>query len=288
LKGKRRVLLIGGGVIGFELAAYYHAMGHSVSIFEKENRILPNVPKDLVTSITTDFRKDGIRVLTSVEITSIEQNDVYTVSFNGQSEEFDVVVLCAGRVAATDTLHLEAAGILNEKGLIQVDGNYRTNLPHVYAVGDASCKVQLAHVASRQANDLMNHLIDGKECLPFLIPSAIYTPVQAAWVGKSEEQLKSEGISYRAFRQPLGALAKSKIKNDGRRYISVYLDEQDKLLGVLLYLSDASEFLPFFTFLMEHAIPFTKAADIVYPHPTLSEAIGELAAIIRLKSTGQR
>jgi len=284
LKGKQRILLIGGGVIGIELAAYYHDLGHEVTIFEKENRILPNVPKDLVQSIMMEYKKDGIRIVTSVEITSITQNGHYTVIQNEQSEDFEVVVLCAGRVPATSTLHLDQAGIAHERGLITVDQNYRTNNPHVYAIGDASCRIQLAHVASKQANDLMSHLIEGKQCQPFLIPSAIYTPIQAAWLGKSEDELKSQGIPYRAYRQPLGALAKSKIKGDGRRYINVNLDDQNRLLGVSLYLSDASEFLPFFTFLMEHGIPFTQAGDIVYPHPTLSEAIGELAALIRLKN----
>jgi len=284
LKGKQRILLIGGGVIGIELAAYYHALGHDVTIFEKENRILPNIPKDLVQSIMMDYKKEGIRIVTSVTITSITQNGHYTVVQNDLSEDFDVIVLCAGRIPATSSLNLDQAGISHHQGLIKVDVNYRTNIPHIYAVGDASCRVQLAHVASKQANLLMEHLIEGKQCQPFIIPSAIYTPIQAAWLGKSEDELKSQGIAYRAYRQPLGALAKSKIKGDGRRYINVNLDEQNRLLGVSLYLSEASEFLLFFTFLMENGIPFTQAGDIVYPHPTLSEAIGELAAIIRSKN----
>jgi dihydrolipoamide dehydrogenase len=283
LRGSKRILLIGGGVIGIELAAYYHDIGHNVTIFEKESRILPNVPKDLVQSLSMDYKKDGIRIVTSVTITSIVHDEHYTVVQNGQSEDFDVVVLCAGRIPSTSSLNLDQAGIVHEKGLILVDADYRTNIPHIYAVGDASCRIQLAHVASRQAILVMDHLIKGSACQPFLIPSAIYTPIQAAWLGKSEDELKLQGIAYHAYRQPLGALAKSKIKGDGRRYISVNLDDQDRLLGASLYLSDASEFLPFFTFLMEHGIPFTQASDIVYPHPTLSEAIGELAASIRLK-----
>ncbi len=284
INGKKRILLIGGGVIGIELAALYSDLGHSVTIFEKENRILPNVPKDLVQSLTMDFKKDGIRILTSIDITSITQSEVYTVEYNGQREEYDVVVLCAGRIPSTSSLHLDKAGIDHEKGLITVDKNYRTNINHIFAVGDASCRVQLAHVATKQAQVLLDHLIEGKECQPFLIPSAIYTPVQATWLGKSEDELKAQGIGYRAFRQPLGALAKSKIKSDGRRYINIHLDENHLILGVSMYLSDASEFLPFFTFLMEHKTPFTQANDIVYPHPTLSEAIGELAALVRSKN----
>ena len=284
LKSKQRILLIGGGVIGIELAALYHDLGHDVSIFEKEARILVNVPKDLVQSLTMDFKKDGIRLLTSIEITSITKSERYTVEFNNQSETFDVVVLCAGRVPATHALDLNKAGIQNDKGLIIVDENYQTNIANVFAIGDASCRVQLAHVATQQAKLLMDHLITGKACAPFLIPSAIYTPVQAAWLGQSEEELKAAGTVYRAYRQPLGALAKSKIKNDGRRYISVNLDDANRLLGVSMYLSDASEFLPFFTFLMKHHLPFTQAADIVYPHPTLSEAIGELAGLILSKN----
>jgi dihydrolipoamide dehydrogenase len=284
LKGRQRVLLIGGGVIGIELAAYYHELGHRVTILEKENRILPNVPKDLVQSIVMDYKKEGIRILTSVAISKITQTGHYTVEYNDNTEDFDVVVLCAGRIPATASLHLEKAGIRNEKGLIVVDENYRTNIPHIHAVGDASCRVQLAHVATRQANDVMDHLTQGKACSPFVIPSAIYTPIQAAWAGKSEDELKAQGIPYTAYRQPLGALAKSKIKGDGRRYISVSLDDHNRLLGVSLYLSEASELLPFFTFLMEYDLPFTQAGDIVYPHPTLSEAIGELAALIWLKT----
>ena len=187
-------------------------------------------------------------------------------------------------VPATSSLHLDKAGIIHDKGLISVDQNYRTNINHIFAVGDASCKVQLAHVATKQAQVLLDHLTVGKACQPFLIPFAIYTPVQAAWLGKSEDELKKQGIAYRTLRHPLGALAKSKIKNDGRRYISIHLDDENLLLGVSMYLSDASEFLSFFTFLMEHKIPFTQAGDIVYPHPTLSEAIGELAALVHAKS----
>lgn len=284
LNGDKRILLIGGGVIGIELAALYHALGHTVTIFEKEPRILPNVPKDLVQSIMMDFKKENIRILTSITITSIKKAENYIVEYGQATEEFDVVVLCAGRVPETSTLDLDQAGIFHASGLISVDDSYRTNIPHIFAVGDASCKVQLAHVASKQANLLMDHLIEGKECPDFLIPYAIYTPIQAAWLGKSEDELKAQGIAYRSFRQPLGGLAKSKIKGDGRRYISVNLDEEHRLLGVSMYMADASEFLSFFTLLLEHKLPITQVCDIVFPHPTLSEAIGELAVMIRSKN----
>ena len=281
---KKRILLIGGGVIGIELAALYHGLGHDVSIFEKEAKILPNAPKDLVQSLMMDYKKENIRVLTSIEITKITQASDYTVEFNHQVESFDIVVLCAGRIPNTDSLNLNATGVLVERGLIQVDSNYRTSVPHIYSVGDASCRIQLAHVATHQALQAMDHMIHHTPCLPFIIPNAIYTPIQAAWIGMSEEELKVQGIPFRSFRQPLGALAKQKIKGDGRRYLSVNLDENNLILGVSLYLSDASEFLPFFTFLMENKIPFTQASSIIFPHPTLSEAIGELAASIGEKS----
>ncbi|HAO60416.1 MAG TPA: hypothetical protein DCQ90_00305 [Erysipelotrichaceae bacterium] len=281
---RKKILLIGGGVIGIELAAMYHGLGHEVSIFEKEARILPNTPKDLVQSLMMDYKKENIRIMTSIAITKITQDENYTVEYNGQVETFDVVVLCAGRIPNTDGLNLNATGVVVERGLIQVDSNYQTSVGHIYSVGDASCRIQLAHVATRQALLAMEHMIHQTPCPPFIIPNAIYTPIQAAWIGMSEEELKAKGIAYRTFRQPLGASAKQKIKGDGRRYLSVNLDENNLILGVSLYLSDASEFLPFFTFLMENKIPFTQASSILFPHPTLSEAIGELAAILAEKS----
>ncbi len=280
LQSNRNLLLIGGGVIGIELAAYYNDLGHRVTILEKEARILPSAPKELAQSIATDFKKEGIRILTGVTIHSITQNIDYQVTFNDTVEHFDHVLLCAGRVPNTSTLGLDKIGLSHTSGLITVDECYQTNLPKIFAVGDARCRVQLAHVATRQAIDVMEFLIYGKIPQPFHTPFVIYTPVQAAWIGATEAQLIANQIEYRSIRQPLGALAKQKIKSDGRRYVSLLVDPSNHILGVSLYMSEAGEFLPFFGLLMEMKIPLDQAKSLVFPHPTLSEAIGEIAAIL--------
>ncbi len=280
LEPGKNLLIIGGGVIGVELASMLAQLGHTVTISEKETRILPTVERELAQSLSMDLKKMGIRILTRNEVGTIRFHnnsaDVQVIKTKTDIETFDQVIIAVGRKAVTEKLGLDKIGVATNHGFIQVDSHFMTSVPLIYAIGDVNGSAQLAHVAASQAKQLIAFLFEAIQPKPILIPYGIYTPIQIAYAGLNEEEVKAKQIPYQVSKFLMSAMAKQKIKADARSFIKIITDESHYILGVSLYCSDATELLSFFVLMMENQLKVEDAQDLVFPHPTLSEAIGEV------------
>ena len=280
LEPGKNLLIIGGGVIGVELACMLSQLGHTVTISEKEGRILPSVERELAQSLTMDLKKMGIRMITGNEIGTIRfDNDTAEVQLSKTNEDvetFDRVIVAVGRKAVSEKLDLDKVGVKADHGFIQVDSNFETSVPSIYAIGDVNGSVQLAHVAASQAKQLIAYLFEDIRPEPILIPYGIYTPIQIAYAGLNEEEVKAKQIPYQVSKFLMSSMAKQKIKADTRSFIKIITDGSHLILGVSLYCSEATELLSFFVLMMVKHISVDDAQRLVFPHPTLSEAIGEV------------
>jgi len=227
-----------------------------------------------------DLKKMGIRVITGNEIGTIRFNndaaEVQLTKSNEDSESFDRVIVAVGRKAVSEKLDLDKVGVKTDHGFIQVNSHFETSVPSIYAIGDVNGSVQLAHVAASQAKQLIAYLFEAIQPEPILIPYGIYTPIQIAYAGLNEEEVKAKQIPYQVSKFLMSSMAKQKIKADARSFIKIITDESHLILGVSLYCSEATELLSFFVLMMVNHISVEDAQQLVFPHPTLSEAIGEV------------
>ena len=278
----KRLLVIGGGVIGVELASVYHTFGTEVQIVEALPTILPNMDGELALMLRKRMEKQGIRILTGSKVLSVENKGdtaVVEVEAGGKKQklETDLVLVAVGRRASTESLNLDKAGIKSERGKILADDHLRTNVPGVYAIGDCLGQVMLAHTASAQgeiaAENAMGHeaVYDGKTC-----PSCIYTELEFAGVGLTEEQAKAEKIPYEAGRFPMAANGKSLIMNGGEGMIKVLLGkEYQEILGIHILGARATDLIGECALAIGMEATAEDVIAVIHAHPTVSEAVRE-------------
>jgi dihydrolipoamide dehydrogenase len=282
------LVIIGGGVIGVELASIYSSFGSRVTVVEAEPEILPNMDAELAAILRKSLSKRGVKFLTGARVESIEDGrDKAAVNVaveNGRvSVGADRILVSVGRAADTDALSLDAAGIERGESGVLADDAMRTNLPHVYAIGDCLGRVMLAHVASAQAEvaagNAMGHdeRYDGSA-----VPSCVYTEPEFAAVGLSERDASLRGIPFRVGKFPLIANGKSLIANRKEGVIKALVGrDRGEILGLHILGPHATDMIA------EGALAITMRAtarDVertVHPHPTVAEAIREAIAAAR-------
>ena len=267
-----RTLIIGSGAIGTEWGRILNSLGKKVCIVELAERLAPNMDESISTTLSRIFRKQKIEFYTSTSIEKIEEN---TATFsNGKSFEFDKILVAIGR--APNTSGLEEAELEVERGFIKVDENFKTNLENIYAVGDVTGKQMLAHTASTQSKKLIEYLFLNKkiEINYKNIPSIIYGKPELATVGYTEQELQARGIEYKVSKLPLTISAKAFIDEEFDGLVKV-LSIDNKLVGASIVANDASSLLQQLTIAIEEEISLDKLNDIVFAHPTTSEAINE-------------
>jgi len=269
----QRFCVIGGGVIGLELSSYLKLMGHEVHVIEAAPRILLSAPKELAMGIERDLKSNGIKIQVNAKIASITRDDKsYLVDTGIGPQAYDQILVATGRKPNIGNLSLENTHLELERGAIKVDAHYKTNLDTVYAVGDVNGSIQLAHNASDQGEQLMDWLIHGVEPKFKTMPFGLYTPLQAAWVGLSEDDAKAKGLEVKIKKVLITALAKQKIKVDTRGFIKFILDAEDHLLGAEILSADATELIGTCVLLIDAQFDLKQISHSVLPHPTLSEA----------------
>lgn len=269
----QRFCVIGGGVIGLELSSYLRMMGHEVQVIEAAPRILLNAPKELAMGIERDLKSNGIKIQVNAKIASISHIDnTYLVDTGNGPQVYDRILVATGRKPNIVDLALENTHLEVERGAIRVDSHFKTNLDTVYAIGDVNGSIQLAHNASDQGEQLIDWLAHGIEPISKIIPFGLYTPLQAAWVGLSEDEAKANGIEVKVKKVLITALAKQKIKVDTRGFIKFILDPADHLLGAEILSADATELIGTCVLLIDAQLDLKQISHSILPHPTLSEA----------------
>ena len=277
----KSIIIVGGGVIGMEFATLYHELGVPVTVIEAMPTILPNLDPEVVQILLDKYRKAGIQILTSTKVESIDGNTVSISSSSGSTSlTGDKILVSVGRRA--NLQGLEALdGLEFNRGAIVVDEFCKTNLPNVYACGDVTGKIMLAHVASRQAEVAVGRML--KE-IPLqriaynAIPSVVYTNPEIASVGLTEQQAESMSIPVEVHKLPMTYSGRFMAENEGETGLcKLILDAQNhSVLGVHCIGNPCSEFIAAASFAVRMGYTAAEFRQVVFPHPTVSEILHEV------------
>ena len=286
---EKTIVIIGGGVIGCELATFYHQSGCEVTIIELQSRILSTIDRELAQNLNMAFKKKGINIITNAQVKAIDMRDGQAICHyqkDDQDNELicNAIILSIGRKPNSDQLDLEKINIITERGYIKVNANYQTSVENIYAIGDINGGIQLAHVAAAQAIDCIKHIID--KPAPYLnstVPYCIYTKPEIAYLGITEDEAKSQNISYQASKFIMSNNGKYLIESNERGFIKVIF-ENDVIIGAQLFMDKATEFAAYFATAIDNKLTYQQLTKIIFPHPTMSEGIKETIENIHQQS----
>ncbi|BBN87951.1 dihydrolipoyl dehydrogenase [Azospira sp. APE16] len=282
----KKLAIIGAGVIGLEMGSVWRRLGSEVTILEASPDFLAAADQDVAKEALKLFTKQGLNIQMGVKLgeTKVSKKGVsiaYTDK-DGKEQKLDAerLIVSVGRVPNTDGLNAEKIGLkLNERGQIEVDGHCRTNLPGVWAVGDVVSGPMLAHKAMEEAV-MVAELMAGQagHCNFDTIPWVIYTSPEIAWVGKTEQQLKTDGVAYKVGKIPFLANGRALGMGDPTGFVKMLAcAKTDRILGVHIIGPNASELIAEAVVTMEFGGASEDLARICHAHPTLSEAVHEAA-----------
>jgi len=284
----RRLGVVGAGVIGLEMGSVWRRLGSEVTILEALPAFLGAADEQIAKEAWKLFTKQGLKVHLGVRITGVKAKKEVTVEYadaegKAQSAAFDRLIVSIGRLPNTNGLNAEAAGLkLDERGFVAVDENCRTNLPNVWAVGDVVRGPMLAHKAEEEGVAVAERIAGQKPHVDFnTIPWVIYTTPEIAWVGKTEQQLKAEGVEYRAGTFPFMANARARALGDTSGLVKFVADAKtDAVLGVHIIGPFASELIAEAVVAMEFRASSEDIGMICHAHPSLSEAMKDAALAV--------
>lgn len=273
------LVIVGGGVIGLEMASYFNSAGSKVTIIEMLDHIAGNNDREISTLLMKDYEKKGITFKLSSKVIEVKDGAVI-YEFEGQSYsiEADKVLMSIGRRAATEGLGLENIGVETERGAIKTDLKGQTNVPGVYAAGDVNGRSMLAHTAYREAEVCINNIIGKKDIMRYnAIPYVIYTNPEVAGVGETEESAKQKGIEVEVANVSMRYSGRYLAENEGGNGICKVLVEKNsrRLVGVHMIGNYASEIIYGAGVMIEMEMRVDDIKEIVFPHPTVSEIIRE-------------
>ena len=281
----KRLLVIGGGIIGLEMATVYEALGSKVTVVEMLDQLIPGCDPDLVKPLhkRIEPRYEAILLKTSVTAVSAQKNGL-KVSFSaGKDQIFDQILVAVGRVPNGKLIGAEAAGVtVDEHGFIPVDAQLRTNVPSIYAIGDIVGQPMLAHKATHEAK-VAAEAIAGKPGVafdPMAIPSVAYTDPEVAWMGLTETAAKRDGIKYEKASFPWVASGRALGLGRPEGFTKLLIDPQSRrLLGAGIVGIGAGDLIAETVLAIELGATAEDLGLTIHPHPTLSESIGLAAEL---------
>jgi dihydrolipoamide dehydrogenase len=285
----KRLGVIGAGVIGLELGSVWRRLGAQVTILEALPEFLGAADQQIAKEAAKVFAKQGLDIRLGVKISRVSASKKgVTVQYaasdsSSQTLECDRLIVSIGRVPNTEGLNAAAAGLkLDDKGFVVVDGDCRTNLPNVWAIGDVVRGPMLAHKAEEEGAAVAERIAGKKPHVDFnTVPWVIYTAPEIAWVGRTEQQLKAEGIEYRAGTFPFSANARARALGESAGLVKFLAHAQtDEILGVHIMGPFAGELIAEAVVAMEFRGSSEDIGMICHAHPTLSEAMKEAALAV--------
>ena len=281
----KRLLVLGGGIIGLEMATVYHSLGVKVTVVELMDQIIPGADKDIVTPLMKRISNRYENILLKTKVTAVAaETEGLRVTFEGPNETsndlFDRLLVAVGRCPSGKMVGAAAAGVaVDERGFIAVDKQMRTNVPHIFAIGDVVGQPMLAHKAVHEAKVAaevaagQNSVFDAK-----VIPSVAYTDPEVAWVGMTEIEAKANGVKYGKGVFPWAASGRSLSLGRDEGVTKILFDEEhERIIGCGIVGPSAGDLIAEAALAIEMG---ADAADIgltIHPHPTLSETIGMAA-----------
>ncbi|WP_256382326.1 dihydrolipoyl dehydrogenase [Candidatus Riesia pediculicola] len=283
----RSMLIIGGGIIGLEIGTIYHSLGSKIDIVEVQNRLLPMVEEEISQFYTNTIRKK-FDIMLKTKVVKISENSkkMLVVMKNEKDQEitreYDKLLLSIGRTPNSDLINLNQIGIsVDSKGFIDVDSQMKTNLPHIYAVGDVVGLPMLAHKGMQEGHIAaevirgMNHYFD-----PYVIPSIAYTDPEIAWIGLTETEAKDRNINFETSTVPWNALGRAISSNCTNGMTKIIFDKETKrILGGSIIGTNGGELLGEIGLAIEMGCNAEDLSLTIHAHPTLYESIGMASKI---------
>ncbi len=289
----KRLGVIGAGVIGLELGSVWRRLGSDVTILEALPTFLGAADEQIAREAAKIYSKQGLKMEFGVNISKVDASkktvSVQYIASDNSSKflEFDRLIVSIGRIPNTIGLNAEAVGLkLDERGLIAVDEHCRTNLPNVWAVGDVVRGPMLAHKGEEEGVAVAERIAGQKPHVNFnTIPWVIYTTPEIAWVGKTEQQLKAEGIEFKCGSFPFSANARARALGDTTGLVKFLADAKtDAILGVHIIGAFASELIAEAVVAMEFGGSSEDIGMICHAHPSLSEAMKDAALAVDMRA----
>ncbi|WP_312286116.1 MULTISPECIES: dihydrolipoyl dehydrogenase [Terrisporobacter] len=276
----KSMVIIGGGVIGSEIGQFYSSLGTKVTIIEVLPQILGRMDSDGAKALARQFKKDKIKVMCNVATDSFEvSDDIVKLNLNnGKSLEAEVVLLCTGRKPNLANSGVAEAGVkMTDRGFIEVNEYMETNLEGVYAIGDIIPGAMLAHVASAEGMVAAENAVRGNgETVNYKsIPSCVYTEPEVAGVGKTEDELKAEGVEYHVGKFDFRGLGKAKAIGKIQGFIKILVDKDDVIIGATLVGPHCTDLLTELSLAVGLGLKAKDVGKVIHAHPSLSEGIME-------------
>ena len=287
-KVPERLLVVGAGVIGLELGSVWQRLGSKVTVVEFLDRILPGMDSEVARQFQRMLQKQGFEFKLGSKVSGIDRNDDGSLKARiepakGGDVEFldiDVALVAIGRKPYTEGLGLEIVGVaLDERGRVRVDRGYKTSVDGIYAIGDVIAGPMLAHKAEDEGIAVAEIIAGQAGHVNYgAMPSVVYTNPEIASVGKTEDELKAEGIDYKVGKFPFTANGRAKAMLATQGFVKILADvETDRVLGAHIVGKDAGEMIHELVSVMEFSGAAEDIARTTHAHPTLSEAIREAA-----------
>ncbi len=284
----KNMVLVGGGVIGLELGSVFARLGTNVEVVEYMDRIIPTMDKDCSKELMRALKKIGVKFHLKHKVTDVKINKksvtVTVEKRDAEDDQFtinaDYCLVAIGRHAYTDKLGLEHVGIpTDDRGRIEVDEHLRTNIDNIYAIGDVIRGAMLAHKAEEEGIFAAEIIAGEQPHIDYnLIPNVVYTWPEVASVGRTEEQLKEEGIPYKSGKFPMKALGRARASTDTEGMVKVLAHkETDEVLGVHMVGPRTADMIAEAVALMEFRASAEDIARMSHAHPTYTEATKEAA-----------
>jgi dihydrolipoamide dehydrogenase len=276
-----RLLILGGGIIGLEMATVYDALGSKISVVEFMDQLIPGADKDMVKPLHNRIAKRYEAIYLKTKVVNIESlPEGLRVTFEGEQapepQLYDRVLMAVGRRPNGRLINAEAAGlVVNERGFIPVDKQQRTNVPHIYAIGDIVGDPMLAHKAVHEGKVAAENIAGHKAYFePLTIPSVAYTDPEIAWMGLTETQAKAQGIAYEKGAFPWAASGRALSVGREEGLTKVLLDPKTRrILGAGIVGVNAGELIAEAVLALEMGADMEDIGLTIHPHPTLSETL---------------
>ena len=283
----RQLLVVGGGIIGLEMACVYSALGSEVTVVEFMDQLMPGADKDLVKPLADLLRKRGVSVHLGCKVARVEaKKDGLHASFEGDKApergRYDRVLVAVGRAPNGGKLGLDKAGVIvSERGFVPVDRQMRTNVPHIFAIGDLVGQPMLAHKATHEGK-LAAEVAAGhkKEWVARVIPSVAYTDPEVAWVGVTETEARAKGLKVGVARFPWAASGRAVGLGRTEGFTKLIFDEAtERVIGAGIVGPRAGDLIAEAALAIEMGCEAADIGRTIHPHPTLSESVAMAAEI---------
>ena len=280
----KSLIIVGGGVIGMEFASFYNSLGTEVSVVEMMDEILPGMDKEVVEELRKEYSKKGIQFHLQTKVIAIQEDNEFCIQVDKEGKQQELraekVLLSVGRRPSTQGLGLEHLDLaINERKQFILNKQLQTTQPHIYICGDANGKSLLAHTAIREAEVAIHTILGDTDEMDYAaIPGIVYTNPEIAGVGKTEETLKKEGVTYSKKVIPMTYSGRFVAENERINGIcKLLIDNQtDQILGVHLLGNPASEIILTAAMAIELKLTTKQWNKIIFPHPTVAEIFKEL------------